>query len=139
MIPATSNGDRCRERGLAFIRANGKDFGPGRVHAQSNTGPGPVLTGSPVQDPGDTMNSQERPRRLDAVEIKVTVGADGIPAAAEALNLSTPKSGAGRSYFCEDLAGPDGPAGLPLLAHGTILRLRRNKGRRGDITAKLRP
>lgn len=41
-------------------------------------------------------------------------------------------------YFCEDPAGPDGPAGLPLLTHGSILQLRRNKGR-DDTTVKLRP
>ena len=85
------------------------------------------------------MNSQERPRRLDAVEIKVTVGADGISAAAEAFELEHAEKRRRTIYFCEDLAGPDGPAGLPLLTHGIILRLRRNKGRRDDITAKLRP
>jgi hypothetical protein len=85
------------------------------------------------------MNSQERPRRLDAVEIKVTVWADGIQAAAEAFELEHAEKRHRTIYFCEDLTGPDGPAGLPLLTHGIILRLRRNKGRREDITAKLRP
>ena len=85
------------------------------------------------------MNRQEQPRRLDAVEIKVTVGADGIPAAAKAFELEHAEKRSRTIYFCEDLAGPDGPAGLPLLTHGIILRLRRNKGRRDDITAKLRP
>jgi broad specificity phosphatase PhoE len=85
------------------------------------------------------MNGQERARRLDAVEIKVTVRGDGIPAAAEAFELEHAEKQRRTIYFCEDLAGPDGPAGLPLLNHGIILRLRRNKGRRDDVTAKLRP
>jgi hypothetical protein len=85
------------------------------------------------------MNTQERPRRLDAVEIKVNVLADGIPAAAEAFKLEHAGKRRRTIYFCEDLTCPDGPGGLPLLTHGIILRLRRNKGRRGDITAKLRP
>jgi hypothetical protein len=85
------------------------------------------------------MNSKEQQLRLDGVEIKVTVGADGIPAAAKAFGLEHVEKRRRAIYFFEDLAGPDGPAGLPLLTHGLILRLRRNKGRRDDITVKLRP
>jgi hypothetical protein len=85
------------------------------------------------------MNNREQPRRLDAVEIKVNIGADGIAAAAEAFDLGHAEKRRRTIYFCEDPAGPDGPAGLPLLTAGIILRLRRNKGRRDDITVKLRP
>ncbi|WP_164200559.1 SixA phosphatase family protein [[Micrococcus luteus] ATCC 49442] len=73
------------------------------------------------------------------MEIKVTVMADGIPPAAKAFELDRAEKQRRTIYFYEDLAGPDGPAGLPLLNHGIILRLRRNKGRRDDVTAKLRP
>lgn len=85
------------------------------------------------------MNNREQPRRLDGVEIKVNVGADGIPAAVDAFDLGHAEKRRRTIYFCEDPAGPDGPGGLPLLTAGIILRLRRNKGRRDDITVKLRP
>lgn len=79
------------------------------------------------------MNPQGQLRRLDAVEIKVTIGADGIKAAAEAFDLGHAEKRRRTIYFCED------PEGLPLLTAGIILRLRKNKGRRDDITVKLRP
>lgn len=77
--------------------------------------------------------------RLDAVEIKVNIGAADMPAAAECFGLANAEKRRRTIYFCEDLTGEDGPAGLPLLTGGVILRLRRNKGRPDDITAKLRP
>lgn len=77
--------------------------------------------------------------RLDAVEIKVNVGAADMPAAAEAFGLGNAEKRRRTIYFCEDLSGPGGPTALPLLTHGIILRLRQNKGRRDDVTAKLRP
>ncbi len=85
------------------------------------------------------MDNHEQPRRLDAVEIKVTIGADGIEAAAKAFDLGNAEKRRRTIYFWEDPAGPEGPAGLPLLTAGIILRLRKNKGRRDDVTVKLRP
>jgi hypothetical protein len=77
--------------------------------------------------------------RLDAIEIKVSVGASDMDAAADAFGLDL-QDGRRRSiYFCEDVRGPGGPAALPLLEQGVILRLRKNKGKADDSTVKLRP
>ncbi|MEO8222930.1 MAG: hypothetical protein ABI563_19365 [Specibacter sp.] len=85
------------------------------------------------------MRSREQSQRLDAVEIKFNVDASGLPAAMEALELNDAEARHRTIYFFEDLTGSDGPAGLPLLTNGIILRLRGNNGHRGDVTVKLRP
>lgn len=85
------------------------------------------------------MKSPEQSRRLDAVEIKFNVGANGLLAAVEALELNRAEASRRTIHFFEDLTGADGPARLPLLTNGIILRLRRSNGHRGDVTVKLRP
>jgi hypothetical protein len=77
--------------------------------------------------------------RLDGIEIKVTIGAEQVQAARQALALSGDDGRRRRIYFCEDTAAADGSTALPLLDHGVILRLRANKGSADDSTVKLRP
>lgn len=77
--------------------------------------------------------------RLDGIEIKVTIGAEQVQMARQALALSGDDGRRRRIYFCEDVAGARGSAALPLLDNGIILRLRANKGGRDDSTVKLRP
>jgi hypothetical protein len=77
--------------------------------------------------------------RLDGIEIKATVGAEQVQVARHALALSGGDGRRRRIYFCEDVAGAHGPAALPLLDNGIILRLRQNKGSKDDSTVKLRP
>ena len=77
--------------------------------------------------------------RLDGIEIKVTIGAEQVQVARQALALSGDDGRRRRIYFCEDVAGAGGPAALPLLDNGIILRLRQNKGSKDDSTVKLRP
>jgi hypothetical protein len=76
--------------------------------------------------------------RLDGIEIKVTIGAEQVQAAKQALAVSDPDGRRRRIYFCEGAAAT-GSAALPLLDHGVILRLRDNQGSKDDSTAKLRP
>jgi hypothetical protein len=77
--------------------------------------------------------------RLDGIEVKVTLGAEQVQAARHALALSGDDGRRRRIYFCEDVAAAGGPAALPLLDNGIILRLRQNKGSKDDSTVKLRP
>jgi hypothetical protein len=77
--------------------------------------------------------------RLDGIEIKVTIGAEQVQLARQALALSGDDGRRRRIYFCEDVAAAGGSAALPLLDNGIILRLRQNKGGKDDSTIKLRP
>jgi hypothetical protein len=76
--------------------------------------------------------------RLDGIEIKVTIGAEQVRAAKQALTLSNDDGRRRKLYFCE-AAPPSGSQALPLLDHGVILRLRQNSGAKDDSTVKLRP
>jgi hypothetical protein len=62
--------------------------------------------------------------RLDGIEIKVTIGAEQVQLARQALALSGDDGRRRRIYFCEDVAAAGGSAALPLLDNGIILRLR---------------
>ena len=75
--------------------------------------------------------------RFDGVEIKVTLGGDGIGAAVDALGLP---SGVDpwRIYFCEDVT-PGLDPGTPLLDRDVVLRARDKPGGKDDTTIKLRP
>jgi hypothetical protein len=77
--------------------------------------------------------------RLDAVEIKVDVAAEGIKAAVEAFDLAHKRGIAQNHLLLRGHFRPGGSADLPLLRQGLILRLRKNRGRRDDVTAKLGP
>lgn len=76
--------------------------------------------------------------RLDGIEIKVTIGAEQVQAAKQALTLFDEDGRRRKLYFCE-AARPGGSEALPLLDHGVILRLRQNRGAKDDSTVKLRP
>lgn len=78
--------------------------------------------------------------RLDGIEIKVTIAAEHVQAARQALALTDDDKRRRRKiYFCEGAAGADGSAALPLLDQGVILRLREIKDDKDDSTVKLRP
>lgn len=71
--------------------------------------------------------------RLDAVEIKITIGHAAMARALQTFERE-PSQGEPRSiYFCEKNAR------LPLLESHLILRLRENHGGGGDSTVKFRP
>lgn len=80
--------------------------------------------------------------RLDAVEIKVSIGSGGTNRAIDTLDLRPDRGEIRRIYFCE--AGGDAPfSGAPALAlfsRGIILRLRdKETAGEADSTVKFRP
>jgi hypothetical protein len=76
--------------------------------------------------------------RLDAVHIKVTLGAARIDETIRILALTMPGLHR-RIYFCEQPAGDHQPCVLPLADSGVTLRLRQTAGRGDQSTVKLRP
>jgi len=78
------------------------------------------------------------PPGIEWVELKVTLGAEQIDAGLAGFALK-PKSAEPRSiWFCERIDAHGGPAMLPLLARGVILRARKIQDSPDDSTLKLR-
>jgi hypothetical protein len=78
------------------------------------------------------------PPGIEWVELKVTLGAKQVDAGLAGFGLE-PGSAERRSiWFCERIDVHGGPATLPLLAHGVILRVRKRRDRPDDSTLKLR-
>jgi hypothetical protein len=104
-----------------------------------------------VNGDGHDPRHQRRPRsvighiaatnpqdRLDAVHIKVTLGAGQVDPAIGMLGLSA--SGLARLlYFCEQPVDNDQPCELALANSGVILRLRQITGHADQSMVKLRP
>lgn len=77
--------------------------------------------------------------RLDAVEIKVTIGPSAMDLAMHTLGLD-PESGTKRRiWFCEVPPSGAGGGAPVLLGQGVILRLRATEGKDADSTVKIRP
>jgi hypothetical protein len=72
------------------------------------------------------------------VEIKVTIGAAHAAEAARTLGLRQGDAEPRDIWFCEYRNGAGGPAALPLLGQGIILRVRRKRGGADDSTMKVR-
>ena len=78
------------------------------------------------------------PPGVEWVELKVTLGAEQVDAGLTGFALE-PRSAERRSiWFCDRIDAHGGPTMLPLLARGTILRVRRIRGSSDDSTLKLR-
>ncbi len=78
------------------------------------------------------------PPGIEWVELKVTLGAEQVDAGLAGFALE-PRSAEQRSiWFCERIDAYGGPAMLPLLARGAILRVRKIRGSSDDSTLKLR-
>jgi hypothetical protein len=107
------------------------------VHADSVC-PGPANHWSTSYDElrrATASFDEEKPMRLDGVEIKVTVADAQVGRAMEVLELGDQSRVA--IWFYEDLTTG---MRLPLLEAGLILRARvKDSGRGGDLTVKLRP
>ena len=78
------------------------------------------------------------PAGIESVELKVTLGAKEVDAGLSGFALE-PGSAERRSiWFCERIDAHRGPAVLPLLARGVIIRVRKIQGSSDDSTLKLR-
>ncbi|MGH9279651.1 MAG: hypothetical protein ACRD12_16315 [Acidimicrobiales bacterium] len=77
--------------------------------------------------------------RLDAVEIKVTIGPAVMARAMETLDLDPTAGASRRIWFCEVPSHGDGDPEPVLLGRGVILRLRETEGKGADSTVKFRP
>jgi hypothetical protein len=75
-------------------------------------------------------------KRLDGVEVKLTLAGDQAGQAVQTLEL--PDQPAWRIHFCEDVTEAV-RASPPLLDLGVVLRARRRPGEPDDTTIKLRP
>jgi hypothetical protein len=75
--------------------------------------------------------------RVDRYEIKLNVVAPDVEKAMQVFGIKPDKGKDRRIWFGEVLGGADGPAALPLLGRGVILRVRAKKNS-GDVTLKLR-
>lgn len=87
----------------------------------------------------ETAAGGRREPRLDAVEIKVTIGPSAMARAMEMLDLDPTNGARRRIWFCEMQAGGDAGDEPVLLGRGVILRLRETEGKGADSTVKFRP
>jgi len=78
------------------------------------------------------------PSGVDGVEIKVTLDEGWVDNGLAAFHLDLAVAERRRIWFCEYRRGSGGPAALPLLARGLILRVRSRSGHADDSTLKLR-
>jgi hypothetical protein len=85
-----------------------------------------------------TESANAAPPGIEWVELKVTLGAEQVDAGLAAFALQ-PGSAERRSiWFCDRIDAHGGPTMLPLLARGTILRVRKVRDGADDSTLKLR-
>lgn len=78
------------------------------------------------------------PPGIEGVELKVTLGAEQVDAGLAAFALGRRSAERRSIWFCERVEAHGGPATLPLLARGVILRVRKIQGSSDDSTLKLR-
>jgi len=72
------------------------------------------------------------------VKIKVTLGPHQVQEGLRAFSLDEDKAHYSRFWFCEYLKDAGGPAALPLLARGIIIRVREHADQVDDATMTLR-
>jgi hypothetical protein len=85
-----------------------------------------------------TDDAHAAPPGVDAVEIKVTLGADQADAGLAAFALGPAPVERRQIWFCEHIDEHVHSDELPLLARGIILRVRKRKDHADDATLKLR-
>jgi hypothetical protein len=85
-----------------------------------------------------TIDARVAPPGVDAVEIKVTLGADQVDAGLAAFALDPAPVERRQIWFCERIDEYIRSDELPLLARGLIVRVRKRKDHSDDATLKLR-
>ena len=75
---------------------------------------------------------------IEWVELKVTLGAEQVDAGLAGFALEAESAERRSIWFCERIDAHDGPAMLPLLDRGAILRVRKIQDSPDDSTLKLR-
>jgi len=83
-------------------------------------------------------NADTVPPGIEWVELKVTLGAEQVDAGLAGFALDAGSAERRSIWFCERIDAHGGPAMLPLLARGAILRVRKIRDSPDDSTLKLR-
>jgi hypothetical protein len=78
------------------------------------------------------------PPGVEAVEIKVTLGAAMVERGRQAFRIGLAQAERRSIWFAERLMGQGDSAELPLLSRGVIIRVRQREGEDDDATLKLR-
>ena len=78
------------------------------------------------------------PPGIEWVELKVTLGAEQVDAGLAGFGLKAGSAERRSIWFCDRIDAHGGPAMLPLLARGAILRVRKIRDSPDDSTLKLR-